>query len=109
MLVENQRLRHPLKIGLNTIGRLPDNDVVVADPHVSRRHCTIVVHADQCCELHDTASKNGILVNGVRISGPTPLKPGDEIRMGDLVLVFVNLNHPGGSGSQRAAPTSLSA
>src|SRR4051812_10114661 len=29
---------YPLKVGLNTVGRLPDNDVVVEDPYVSRRH-----------------------------------------------------------------------
>lgn len=109
MLVESQHLRHPLKIGLNTIGRLPDNDVVIADPHVSRRHCTIVVHASQVCELHDTASKNGLLVNGQKIAGPTRLKTGDEIGMGDLVLTFVDLDHPAGSGSHHGGRTSLSA
>src|SRR5262245_47940500 len=36
---------YPLRVGLNTIGRAPDNDVVVADSYVSRRHCAILVHA----------------------------------------------------------------
>jgi hypothetical protein len=80
---------YPLKVGLNTIGRLPDNDVVLDDPYVSRRHCAILVHAGEGCELHDVASKNGTFLNGNRISGPTPLSSGDEIQMCDRHLVFV--------------------
>ena len=80
---------YPLKMGVNTIGRLPDNDVVVQVPYVSRRHCAILVHAGDGCELHDIASKNGTLINGRKISGPTRLQSGDEIRMCDLRLVFM--------------------
>jgi hypothetical protein len=80
---------YPLKVGLNTVGRAPENDVVVPDGYVSRRHCVILVHAGRGCELHDTASKNGTFVNGARLDGPTRLKPGDEIRMCDCRLVFV--------------------
>src|SRR5579862_2057325 len=35
---------YPLKVGLNTIGRMPDNDVVIDDGYISRRHCAILVH-----------------------------------------------------------------
>jgi hypothetical protein len=85
---------YPLKVGLNTIGRLPDNDVVVPDPYVSRRHCAIMVHASAGCELHDVASKNGTYLNGQRLMGPTPLVSGDEIRMCDRQLVFIRKNQP---------------
>jgi len=81
---------YPLKTGLNTIGRLPDNDVIVEDGYVSRRHCAVLVHADDRCELHDVASKNGTLLNGQKIEGPTNLKSGDEIRMCARNLVFVS-------------------
>jgi pSer/pThr/pTyr-binding forkhead associated (FHA) protein len=80
---------YPLKVGLNTIGRMPDNDVVIADACVSRRHCAIVVHAQEGCELHDVASKNGTFLNGRRLSGPTPLTSGDEIGMCTRQLIFV--------------------
>jgi hypothetical protein len=80
---------YPLKIGLNTIGRMPDNDVVLEDAFVSRRHCAVLVHAGDTCELHDVASKNGTLLNGRKISGPTRLKSGDEIGMCNKHLVFV--------------------
>jgi len=81
---------YPLKVGLNTVGRMPDNDVVVQDAYVSRRHCAVLVHlSGDRCELHDIASKNGTLLNGQKINGPTPLKPGDEIRMCNRNLVFL--------------------
>jgi len=78
----------PLKVGLNSVGRMPDNDVVIADGSVSRRHCAIVVHAGDGCELHDTASKNGTFLNGKRIHGPTRLVHGDEIRMCEHKIIF---------------------
>jgi hypothetical protein len=84
---------HDLKVGLNTIGRMPDNNVPVADGSVSRRHCAIVVHASSGCELYDTASKNGTFVNGHRINGPTPLKAGDQIRLCDRQFVFLTGEH----------------
>src|SRR5262249_10768290 len=86
-LVDKQGM-YPLRAGLNSVGRMPDNDVVVADPSVSRRHCALVVHVSRGCELHDTASKNGTYLNGKRIGGPTRLASGDEIRMCDHTMVF---------------------
>src|SRR5438270_12295694 len=85
----DQEAVYPLKVGLNTIGRMPDNDVPVLDGSVSRRHCAIVIHASDGCEVHDTASKNGTFINGQRISGPTSLKTGDQIRLCDHSLVFL--------------------
>jgi hypothetical protein len=86
-LVDREYL-YPLKIGLNTMGRSADNDVVVEDLYVSRRHCAVLVHHDNSCVLHDTASKNGTYLNGARISGPTPLKAGDEIRICNRQYTF---------------------
>jgi hypothetical protein len=84
---------HHLKVGLNTIGRMPDNDVPVPDGSVSRRHCAIVVHATKGCELYDTASKNGTFINGQKVNGPMPLKAGDQIRLCDRNFVFVASEH----------------
>jgi len=86
---------YPLKVGLNTLGRSGDNDVVVPEAYVSRRHCAILVHHNHACELHDTASKNGTFLNGTRLGGPTRLKPGDEIRVCNRQFVF--LARPGPS------------
>jgi hypothetical protein len=79
---------YPLKVGLNTMGRSPDNDVVVEDAFTSRRHCAILVHLRTGCELHDTASKNGTYLNGARLARPTRLNPGDEIRVCEQRFTF---------------------
>jgi hypothetical protein len=92
-LTDQERV-YPLRIGVNTIGRLPDNDVVIEGPYVSRRHCAILVHAGASCEVHDIASKNGTYVNGLRLCGPTQLAAGDEIRMCDRQFIFMSRNAP---------------
>jgi pSer/pThr/pTyr-binding forkhead associated (FHA) protein len=79
---------YPLHLGLNSVGRLPDNDVVIRDECVSRRHCAVVVHHDLRCELHDVASKNGTLLNGKKIPGPTKLQSGDQITLCGRRLTF---------------------
>ncbi len=79
---------YPLHLGMNSVGRLPDNDVVVRDECVSRRHCAIVIHSDLRCELHDVASKNGTLLNGKKIPSPTRLQSGDQITLCNRRLTF---------------------
>jgi FHA domain len=78
----------PLHIGVNTLGRASDNDVVLEDSYSSRRHCAILVHSSGTFELHDTASKNGTYLNGVRLSAPALLKCGDEIRISERTFLF---------------------
>ena len=67
-----------------------DNDVVIENGHISRRHCAIVVHVRTGCEIHDVASKNGTFLNGERLAGSVHLKSGDEIRMCDRNFVFMS-------------------
>jgi hypothetical protein len=97
---------YPLKVGLNTIGRMPDNDVVIPDSCISRRHCAILVHTASGCELHDVASKNGTYVNGKRLTGPTHLNSGDEICMCNRQFVFVTRNECGDDGGADEASNS---
>jgi len=92
---------YPLRVGVNTVGRLPDNDVVIQGPYVSRRHCAILVHAGTGCELYDIASKNGTFINGQRLDGPTHLRSGDEIRMCDRNFVFLSKKGRTGDGEEQ--------
>jgi hypothetical protein len=87
-LMDRDRI-YPLKVGINTIGRSPDCDVIIEDAFVSRRHCAILVHAGDGCEVHDVASKNGTYLNGAKLARPTHLRAGDEIRMCDRQFVFL--------------------
>jgi pSer/pThr/pTyr-binding forkhead associated (FHA) protein len=101
----DQEAIYPLRIGVNTVGRLPDNSVVIEDPHVSRRHCAVLIHAGDGGELHDVASKNGTYLNGRRIDHPTPLRTGDEIRMCDCRLIFVAKTSSPSSSAPAPGPT----
>jgi pSer/pThr/pTyr-binding forkhead associated (FHA) protein len=83
---------YPLKTGLNTMGRLPDNDIVLEGSMVSRRHCVILVHAWGGCELHDMASRNGTLVNSQPCRRPIRLGSGDEIRVCQRLFLLVGEN-----------------
>ena len=80
---------YSLVVGWNTLGRLPDNAVVLTSPFVSRRHCAIRVLPDGGCFIHDLGSKDGVYVNGVRIKRRTWLNNGDEIRVGGQHFVLV--------------------
>jgi signal transduction histidine kinase len=62
-------------------------DVVLSQTDVSRRHAR-VGFAGYGWELEDLHSANGTLVNGVRVTSPMPLHPGDRIQLGRTVLVF---------------------
>jgi pSer/pThr/pTyr-binding forkhead associated (FHA) protein len=92
----DQDYLYPLKVGINTMGRSADNDVLVEDLYVSRRHCIIMVHRSGVCEIYDTASKNGTYLNGKKILSPTPIYPGDEIRICNKTYIFQTREQRGG-------------
>ena len=69
-----------------TIGRMPDNDITIADSNVSRRHAEIRPRDDGYA-LVDLGSTNGCRVNGVRVT-ERRLADGDEISFGNIRLVF---------------------
>jgi hypothetical protein len=83
--------RHPLG-GEQTIGRGRAASIVVPDPHASRVHARLRIGAAGAV-IEDLGSKNGVRVNGVRIDRrPCPLRPGDEVRIGETALGLVD--HP---------------
>jgi len=63
------------------IGRSPANDIVLADPSVSRRHARVERLA-QGFEVVDLGSVNGVTVNGVKVARCI-LKSGDVFGIGD--------------------------
>jgi chromosome segregation ATPase len=65
--LEGQELRFPLFKDRLTIGRTEQNDIQLDAPFVSRRHAVVVTdHA--ATRVIDWGSKNGVFVNGDRIT-----------------------------------------
>ena len=72
-----------------TVGRLPQCDVTLADPNVSRRHAE-VRRAEDGTEGHlliDLGSTNGTKVNGIGVRSHR-LQDGDEIMVGSTKLRY---------------------
>lgn len=72
-----------------TIGRLPDNHLVITDPKTSSRHAEIRQDAGGYT-LTDLGSMNGTFVNEQQLVSKEPrtLHPGDVIRIGDTRFTY---------------------
>ena len=68
-----------------TIGRQDGNVIKLSERNVSRRHARLKKDNGSLV-IEDLGSYNGVRVNGERISGPTKVKEGDLIEIGDYDL-----------------------
>jgi predicted component of type VI protein secretion system len=66
------------------LGRDPSCDLVINDVKCSRRHAVMEAGPDGLA-VRDSGSANGVFVNG-RKTDRSPLKEGDEVKLGDVVL-----------------------
>jgi pSer/pThr/pTyr-binding forkhead associated (FHA) protein len=90
-MVRSLRIGHKrfvLAPGVNTIGREPKSTVCINDASVSRGHARITITGNDVV-IEDLKSKNGTQVMGEEITGPTPLKDGDEIEFGHVKGWFI--------------------
>lgn len=71
---------------VKTVGRGPDNNIVINDENVSRKHLQILQDDNGNVSVVDVGSTNGTYVNGVRITSETRLSPGDTLRIGNTAL-----------------------
>ncbi len=71
-----------LSTGGLTIGRAPENDLVIADPEVSRHHARLDV-AEQVWHVVDLSSTNGTWINDDRVSRGE-IKAGDVLAFGSV-------------------------
>lgn len=91
------------------IGSEPDNDLVINDKKISIHHAKIERHANTYY-LEDSKSAFGTFHNGQKLEGKIELKNGDEIKLGEHVIVFDNpleyLDVPLGGGQTEDYTTS---
>ncbi len=70
------------------LGRDVNNEIIINDAEVSRRHARVILQAGGYV-LEDLGSTNGTFVNGHRLMGPHVLRSGELILLGENVsLVF---------------------
>jgi len=103
LVIQSLNISIPVPSGKQTVvigredpvsGIFPDIDL---DPHggheagVGRRHAQLVLQGGQIL-LEDLDSVNGTVVNKVKLlpHKPQPLKHGDEVRFGKLVLIYMS-------------------
>jgi hypothetical protein len=69
-----------------SIGRAKDNDIVLADNEISRKHAIFKKEGNRCV-VGDYQTGNGTFVNGQRIAGTDPvmLKSGDVVDVATLL------------------------
>jgi DNA-binding winged helix-turn-helix (wHTH) protein len=76
-----------LRDGENVLGRDRTAQVWIGDESVSRRHACITVSGETAL-LEDLGSKNGTFRGEESATGPLPLRNGDEVRVGTVVLRY---------------------
>jgi DNA-binding winged helix-turn-helix (wHTH) protein len=76
-----------LSAGENVLGREGPDVILLKSGAVSRRHARIVIDA-RGAVVEDLGSKNGTYVNDRRVSGPTAVNEGDQVRIGSLLFTF---------------------
>lgn len=75
----------PLAEGRLLIGRGVQNNLQLADIHVSRRHAAVIVNPNGVW-LEDLGSASGTYVNGNKITTPRQIRHGDVITFGTVQL-----------------------
>ena len=101
-LLKGQSFTVDLK-GLLTVGRAADNDVIIADEHVSGHHAKLICSAGGLIEVVDLQSTCGTFVNEEEVQS-RPLKHGDRLRFGLVECTFEFGNPPANKAERRSVP-----
>ncbi|EYF00630.1 FHA domain-containing protein [Chondromyces apiculatus] len=88
-------LAHDLEVpfGEFVIGRSADCQLSLDDPLVSRRHGLLTV-SDSGVTVEDLGSRNGVFVNGTRISGRKAIADSDRITIGSQEMLLLGSVEP---------------
>ncbi len=81
---------HQLRREVVEIGRSLDNQVILDDPGISRRHAALRFVQGRY-EVLDRGSTRGTALNGQPIRAAEPLTSGDVITLATISLIYVEL------------------
>jgi pSer/pThr/pTyr-binding forkhead associated (FHA) protein len=70
-----------------SLGRTDENNVIITDSGVSRRHARIV-GGEGIFTIEDQGGPNGTRLNGERLTSPEVLRDGDCLQIGETTLLF---------------------
>jgi pSer/pThr/pTyr-binding forkhead associated (FHA) protein len=90
VLIRTQQAQdvRPLEGDRLSIGADPTSDLLLAgDARISRLHAMLERIGGHWC-VRDLDSRNGTFVNGARVVSERPLRSGDEIRVGDTLILY---------------------
>ncbi len=104
LVLERRALKvYDLNATVMQIGREADLDIVIDNVAVSRRQAEVRLDSGGWM-LRDLGSGNGTFLNGRRVDGTAPLRPGDEISFGKYSLFFDRVPVEPSSEAPPAAP-----
>lgn len=81
---EQRNLAYPID-GTLTIGREPDNSIVLGDTYLSGHHASLSRN-EHGVTVTDLGSRNGTFLNGMRLTDARMLKIGDRLQIGYTVF-----------------------
>ena len=84
-----ESMTHDLSRDETVIGRHPDCHIQIDSNMVSRKHAR-VYRDGQRFLVEDLGSGNGTTVNGVRIESATPLAHEDRVKLGPILIRFID-------------------
>jgi len=76
-----------------TVGRAPDQALVLRSPTVSKQHARLLWRGDDLF-VEDLGSCNGTRRDGQRLRQPTLLRDGDELVLGGAAVLRVTIRQP---------------
>lgn len=73
---------------VTAVGRDLSNTIVLSDAAISGEHCLLSLRDGQWW-IEDLGSRNGTYLNGVRVTRPLTVSPGDAISLGRIQFRLV--------------------
>src|SRR5437660_578692 len=79
-----------------SIGRTPENDLVIEDTSLSRRHA-LIENFEGRFNLSDCGSSNGTFINGTPVTALTELSDWDVLTFGGVGDILVRIDDESGA------------